>query len=173
MSVSKMPLPALDLLAGVEVAWAAASVVLMLWLSMIAAVGEASRPACSACRHQQGALDRQPDAVRPGPPEIAVDRAPRRELSRQHAPWAAGAEQIQQRVQHFAQRRPRACYCRAGRPAAAARSARTPHRWRRLRSGQPCGDTDGERKQSTSNAATLRFLAIIISFWQNKNVTTR
>ena len=54
-------------------------------------------------RHEQGGLDRRPDAVLPEAAEIAVHRAPRRELTRQHAPWAAGAEQIQQRVQHLAQ----------------------------------------------------------------------
>ena len=43
----QMPLAPVDLLAGVEAARAPASVVLTLWLSMIAAVGDASRPDCS------------------------------------------------------------------------------------------------------------------------------
>ena len=48
--------------------------------------------------------------------------------------------------------------------ADAARSARTPHRSRRLRSDRRSGDTDGERKQSTS--------VVIPRSWQNKDVTT-
>ena len=124
----QMPLAAVDLLAGVEAARAAG----LGRLDALAVDDRGGRRRLTAGllarRHEQGGLDRRPDAVLPESPEIAVDRAPRRELARQHAPWAAGAEQVQQRVQHLAQRRPTPPTAALGRPAARARSARTPRR---------------------------------------------
>jgi len=52
--------------------------------------------------HQEDHPDTMPDAVVPKAPEIAVDRALRRKLLWQHVPGTAGADQIEDRVQHLA-----------------------------------------------------------------------
>ena len=86
----EMTLAPIDLLAGVEPAWAAG----FRRLDALTVDDRRRRldlapgplPRC----HEQGGLDRRPDALLPEPPEVAVDRAARREPTRQHPPYWAG-----------------------------------------------------------------------------------
>src|SRR4051794_711399 len=103
----QMSLAAVDLLAGVEAALAAG----FGGLDALAVDDSGTRRRFAAGlltgRHEQRHLDAGPDAILPELAKIAIDRALGWELAWQHPPGAAGAQQIQQRVQHFPQpRRP-------------------------------------------------------------------
>ena len=118
-----VPLPPLDLLAGIEAANPAA-----LGGFHALAVDDPRRRARLptlqlARRHDQMVADRPPQAGVAPVVEVALHRRGRRQVLRQHAPLAAGRRDIEDRVHHLPQVRrpgttdPAAAKARRARPA--------------------------------------------------------
>jgi len=97
-----MSLAAVDFLARVVAADPPFSVVLTLWLSMIAALGVASRPAATRTSSRSESVNLLPDPRQPEAPKVTVNGAPRRELPGEHAPRAPAAHEVHDGVDHFA-----------------------------------------------------------------------
>ena len=75
---------------------------LALWLSMMAALGLASRPARSRTRHVELMMDASQGAVPFPQVEVVVHRALRRQVLGQRGPLAAGRQHVEDAVQDFA-----------------------------------------------------------------------
>ena len=97
-----MSFAAVDFLAGIVTVEPSFSVVLTLWLSMIAALGGSFSARFKADLFAQGNVDLLPHSCQAEPPVLAVNGAPRREVRGQHAPRATAAHKVEDGVDHFA-----------------------------------------------------------------------